>query len=368
MNDKPKLCYILPRYARDDSTHFAHIADFLSGISQYFDVALLIENGEMPKDNFGCSMVQKLWFSFLPFRYGELKLRVLALRLRGYRNVYVHYSFTAALAASIVMRLTGGKVLYWNCGEPWKYRQNFLRRLFEKLAYRAVTALVTGTEGMKKQYSAVYGIPESRIRVMPNWISADRFSPVSRRVADFRGTLEISQDARVVLFVHRLSRRKGAHHLPAILDALRDENIIMIAAGDGPERGRIEARMRELNLSEKVRLIGDIPNHTLPEYYALADALIMPSEEEGFPRVLLEAMAMGVPCAAFGVGGVPEIVPEVLRPYIAEPENLPDLIGKLKNILGLPEDKKQAVREEEKRWAARFELKNVIPVFRQLWI
>ncbi len=55
--------------------------------------------------------------------------------------------------------------------------------------------------------------------------------------------------------------------------------------------------------------VGQIPNRDISSYYQIADLFLMPSRGEGFPRVLLEAMACGCPPLSFDVGGVAEILP-----------------------------------------------------------
>ena len=55
---KPKFCYVLPEYHHQAHTHFAYLADFLSALSNFFDIFLIIERGEKPASNFGCQLVE----------------------------------------------------------------------------------------------------------------------------------------------------------------------------------------------------------------------------------------------------------------------------------------------------------------------
>jgi glycosyltransferase involved in cell wall biosynthesis len=63
-----------------------------------------------------------------------------------------------------------------------------------------------------------------------------------------------------------------------------------------------------LGLGERVRFLGAVPQEQLAEYYGAADALVLASSREGWPNVLLEAMACGTPVVSTRVGGTPEIV------------------------------------------------------------
>ncbi|MEK7636340.1 MAG: glycosyltransferase family 4 protein [Patescibacteria group bacterium] len=363
-NKKPKLCYIAPSYARDDATHFSHLYDFIREISKRFDIFLIIEKGEQPDETFGCTRVEVLWFRLFPLRWCELHCRLLKARFLGYSRAYVHYSFLAAVAASIVMRPFGGTVWYWNCGEPWKYKRGEIRDWFERLAYEAVSFLVTGTEGLAKKYSEVYGISREKIKIMPNGISLKRFFKdngiqVSREKLGIR-------DEKIILFVHRLSQRKGARYLPEIAQAFKDEKVIFIVVGEGPEEENLKFKVKNLKLDGSVRFLGAISNIEIASYYACADVLIIPSDEEGFPRVMLEAGAMGVPFVAFGVGGIAEVIPAQYKRYIAPSGDIVAFNAIVRELLALSLDEKDQLSQELKNWVKQFDTPKVADRFAEI--
>ncbi|HEY2842204.1 MAG TPA: glycosyltransferase [Bryobacteraceae bacterium] len=76
--------------------------------------------------------------------------------------------------------------------------------------------------------------------------------------------------------------------------------------GEGPERSRIEERIRSLQLTGAVTLTGQ--QESAQPYYGLAQVAVLSSLSEGSPNALLEAMAAGIPVVATSVGGIPEIV------------------------------------------------------------
>ena len=363
-NNKPKLCYVLPDYRPESHTHFAYLVDFVGEISKFFDTFLVIEKGERPRIDLGCQRVQVLWFQFFPLRWCELHCRLFYARLLGYKTFYVHYSFLSAFLSSLITRLVGGRVFYWNCGLSWQYKRNFLRATFELITYKLITFLVTGTEGLKKQYAEHYRLPLEKIKVMPNWIRvSDKRQVASDKKNELRESLGIKSDQKVILFVHRLSKRKGAHYLPEILNKLRDENVVTVIIGDGPEKENIQLLITNYQLQDKVRFLGWIPNSELSGYYSVADVFIMPSEEEGFPRVLLEAMAAGIPFAAFNVGGVREIVPPELLLYVVSAGDIDAFVVKIKEILGLSSEARAKIGELEKKWAEKYDIKKVARLF-----
>jgi glycosyltransferase involved in cell wall biosynthesis len=110
--------------------------------------------------------------------------------------------------------------------------------------------------------------------------------------------------------VARLSPVKGQRLLIEAVAALNREGTEVTAslAGDGSERADLEARSRDLGVERKVRFLGWVEHESLPQLYASAGAVCLPSMAEGVPVVLMEAMAMGVPVIATDVGGVRELV------------------------------------------------------------
>jgi glycosyltransferase involved in cell wall biosynthesis len=315
---------VLPKFDPNSEEHFFHIYGFLEHLARSSDIFPIIER---VADRTGLPRVNHVYaqrFGF-PLRAVETLAAMLAARVSGYRIFYVHYSFVGALCAGAVARLSGGRAFYWHCGlatlffRPWALTRQALAAKFGheiplRLSLRAVHSLVTGTPGMADYYAREFGLPRSRIVVLPNDIDLSRFADLPGRTAA-RAALRIEQPT-VVLFLHRLSPRKGAELLPAIMArvAAARPDVLFLIAGDGPSRSSLEQTLAEGGLLGHARLMGWVPNQRVGELYAASDLFIMPSLEEGFPRVLLEAMAAGTPFVASDVGGVREMcAPEQLR-------------------------------------------------------
>ena len=318
-HEKQRICFVIPEYRGDSPTHFSYVYDMLRELSSAFQIRCIIErsfgNPTLPD---GVEVYAQRPTPFL-FRVAQTKINILCARAAGYRDFYIHYSFFSAFFASLLARIFGGRVFYWNCGLPWQYRRNWFRERFEQLVYQMVTFLVTGTEGLKREYAKHYKIPLEKIKVIPNWIDIAKVKSQSAswrtkiKIDEIRKQLNIPEGARILLFVHRLSKRKGAHYIPEIMNRLRDENVFLVVVGDGPEMSNLKLEISNLKLENHIRLIGAVPQNEVIKYFSIADIFIMPSEEEGFPHVLLEAMAAGIPFVAFDVGGVTEITPPELK-------------------------------------------------------
>jgi glycosyltransferase involved in cell wall biosynthesis len=114
-------------------------------------------------------------------------------------------------------------------------------------------------------------------------------------------------DRRILLSVGLLIERKG-HHIA--IEALKQlpEDILLVIAGSGPERERLQNLARECGVAARVRFAGQVPNDQLKWWYSAADALVLCSSREGWANVLLEAMACGTPAIATDIWGTPEVI------------------------------------------------------------
>ncbi len=363
---KPRICYILPRFDPATSSHFFHLYEMINLASRSLDIRLILERSSRSTLTLSVSGYRQR-FAFPPLRFLELLFVLIGERLSGRRFFYTHYSFYGAFVSWLVTRLLGGTAYYWNCGMPWLYRRSF----FEEAVFRFIlrhTILVTGTAGLAEEYARRYTLDSSHIRVMSNWIDLSRFED-GRDRKHFRERLGVPVDAEMVLFVHRLSRRKGVHLLPEIMAEVtkRNRNVIFVIVGSGPEEESLRFKVKSLKLEPYVRLVGEVPHRGIPVYFHAADIFLMPSEEEGFPHVLLEAQASGVPYVASDVGGVREITPPELEPSVVAGGDVGGLTAKLSELLFLSERERARISAVGQEWVKQYDIKAVLPKFLELF-
>jgi glycosyltransferase involved in cell wall biosynthesis len=360
--NKPRVAYILPEYNIDIDTHFLHLYGLIDRAYGKLDIQLVIEKGRNKNDLFPSAtgvIIQR--YNWIPFRFFELLLILMRLRLRGIRNFYTHYSFFGGLAAITVTKLFGGKAFYWNCGMPWLYKKE--RGWFEERLFRFIlrnSILVTGTEGMAQQYRAHYQLRENRILVMPNWITPSLYFENLSSRDDIRKRLNLPLNKKIVLFVHHLSKRKGAHRIVPIAQALRDiPHIFFMIVGEGPEKANIEWGIKNYELGEVTRMEGSAPAHRIPLYMQAADVFFMPSDEEGFPHVILEAMAVGTPFVASDMGGTREIIPESAKQYLCAPDDIECFADHIRALLTKSPERSKELR----RFVERYDIARAVERF-----
>lgn len=339
MHDKIKICYIIPEKAEDTATHFAHKWEMLQELKDRLEI-----------------------FAYWPGGFDIFK--IIFARFRGCKIYYVHYSFKGALLAIATTSLFGGKVFYWNCGMPWLYKRSWLQeRLFIFIMRHSI--LVTGTKKLADEYTKRYALDSAYVRVVPNYISMARLQSIKKE--DARKKLNIPGDAKVVLFLHRLSRRKGAHLLPDIIRQFSSKrNVLFLVVGDGPERASIAQKISEQGLQDIVHFEGSVPNYYVPKYIAAADLFLMPSEEEGMPNALLEAMAAGAPFVASDVGGVKDMTPSELHEFVLPHDAVYDFSQSIQRLLNDAELRKK-ISAIEQSWVRQYDIARVAPQFLNLF-
>jgi glycosyltransferase involved in cell wall biosynthesis len=153
-----------------------------------------------------------------------------------------------------------------------------------------------------------HGVPPERILELPNGVDLTVHRPVGEQErASLRAQLGLPARGFVGAFVGRLHPVKDVDTLLAA--AARVGELTLVVVGDGPDRMRLEARARALDLDSRVRFQG--LSSRVPDVLRAADVFLLSSHGEGMSNALLEAMACGLPClASRSVGGAAELLGE----------------------------------------------------------
>jgi len=141
--------------------------------------------------------------------------------------------------------------------------------------------------------------------VLHDGIDLERFSPGDRAVA--RALLGRATEERLVLYVGRLARGKGLTTLIEALARLGDTTRLALV-GSGALAPGLATLARRLRVDDRVHFAGEAPHGQIATWMRAADVLALPSEAEGFPNVVREALACGLPVVGTPVGDLPRVV------------------------------------------------------------
>ncbi len=164
-------------------------------------------------------------------------------------------------------------------------------RFLEKLAYRNADVIIVTSKRDKKYIEEKYNILSEKIKYIPNYINTELFKP-----------LNIPKENRIC-FVGRLEEQKNLFNL---IKAISDLDIKLVIFGNGSQKKDLENFSKRLKAD--VEFKENIPNKDLPKEFNKSKLFILPSLYEGCPKVLLEAMACGLPVVGANVYGINEII------------------------------------------------------------
>ena len=210
----------------------------------------------------------------------------------------------------------------------------------EKKAYQTAQAIISNSDYSTKKYVLSVSSGTKNISVIRSLIDERMIyrDPEIRKTQ--REKLKIPPNAFVILFVGRLTELKGGIYLLLALKQLASEkNVVLVYAGDGPEKPRLLEYIEKQGLKNRVKILGNIPYDRINQVYNIADVLVVPSitvgdSQEPMGMVALEGMAVQIPVIVSNIGGLVELVKDNYNGFQV-PEKNPDALAqailKIKN-------------------------------------
>ncbi len=266
------------------------------------------------------------FFEFLYLFPGLFSLGLFFLLFNRSKINTIHTQGLVAGAVGVFLGKIFQKPVVISTHSIYNFPKIGLYPFFVKFLFRNCEHILTLSNQSRQEVLGL-GIPQDKVSVFTYWIDQNIFKPNNKQKA--RELLGLN-NAHICLFVGRLVPGKGVEEL---LEASRKTpEVTFLIVGDGPLKDKII----KLEGQSNVEFVGKVDNKKLAVYYNAADILIVPStHEEGFGRVILEALSCGLPVIAANRGGIREALSTKVGIFIDVTSS--NISRNLKNIFRYPD-------------------------------
>ena len=269
--------------------------------------------------------------------------------------IHAHFAYHPGYVGGILGRILGKPIILTVHGSDINVvtREDYeipLKRKRTLAALRLTNHIIAVSNSLRQKVVGL-GIRSNKVSVIYNAISRQRF--YQRPQNQSRGKLDLPLGKYIILFVGCLLPIKAVDVLIKAVALLGKDrgDIHLVVLGDGLMRNELEQLAYALEL-KSIEFLGKRCNKEIPLYMSAADCLVLPSMNEGFGIVMIEALACGTPVVASRVGGIPEVVTNHELGILVEPGNVRALAYAIE----------KAVKTE---WNSRVMMSHVQPYTRQ---
>ncbi len=216
--------------------------------------------------------------------------------------------------------------------------KNFVLFLRDRKWFKYADAIIVCSDEIANAIKKEMKITESKVYTIYNGVNLEKFCPEDKN--KLKELYKIPANKIIILTVSRLKKIKGIdvliHAFYSVLKEFRDIELLII--GDGDYRNNLIKIVHRLDLTNKVKFLGNILNDNLPDYYNLSDIFVLPTlAKEGLPWVIVEAMACRIPVIASNIGGIPNVIKDMENGLLFKTGNVKDLKEKILLLLHNPQ-------------------------------
>jgi len=276
------------------------------------------------------------------------------LRRQQRRENYDVWQVVGAYPAGFISSALAGKVplVLRTHGDDIQKdeRLNYGLRLDPRLelmigeACRKMDRVVAMNESMADCYRELH-VPESHIVEIPNGVDVDLLkAPIDR--VNMREKNDLPNGMPVILTVGRYHPKKGYDIIPSVARKLKEMGFKFLWLIVGGQTERLRPLIDQKEVADSVRTVAEIgavqtpgqsdfqlPNAELVALYQCADIFFFPSYIEGFPRVIIEAMAAGLPVVTTDAPGCRDVVKHGVNGLLTEPDDVDGMVGHLAALI-----------------------------------
>ncbi len=236
----------------------------------------------------------------------------------------------------------------------------------KKKLLQGVSKVIAISEKNKELLSVLHPSLENRITMIHNgidttWFESQLLSFSKSDREEFRkDTFHTDSLTPIITCVAELHPRKGIHYLLYAAQKLgkERENIKIVIVGSGQEMETYKHFIKTYQLEEYVLLLGR--RHDIPQILKSSDIFILPSLNEAFGLVLLEAMMAGLPIIATRSGGVPEIIEHQENGLLIPPQSEDAIVAAIKKLLTSPELCQKMSEKNQENVKRKFDVKGMV--------
>jgi colanic acid/amylovoran biosynthesis glycosyltransferase len=273
-------------------------------------------------------------------------------------HLHVHFASEAATVGLIASRIfpIGFTLTVHGPDEFYDTQRYYLSEKIKRASFIACISHFARSQLMK------LSPPEHwmKLRLAPLGVDSSLFKP-ERFQSDYR-RFEI-------LCVGRLVPAKGQHVLLGAIDRLHQSGrrVHLRFVGAGPDRGSLEQEVKCRSLSGFVHFEGGVSQEHIRKFYSEADVFALASSAEGVPVVLMEAMAMEIPCVATHVCGIPELIRNEVDGLLVAPSDERGLADAITRLIDDSELRRSLGRAGRQRIREKHELSVSVKRISQLF-
>lgn len=230
--------------------------------------------------------------------------------------IHAHFAYPDGISSVLLSQIFKKPVILTVHGSDINEfpKRKALRRLIV-YTLNHVSQVIAVSESLKQKIIKL-GIAESKITVIPNGYDPELFNIADQE--NCRKKLSIPQDKKILLFIGNLVDIKGINYLIEAMKEIteHEEKILLIIVGEGDGKDKFKLLTQKYNLETYIKFAGPQKHTDIPLWLNACDLFVLPSIDEGFGIVLIEAAACGKPVVASNVGGIPEASNPIARKLV----------------------------------------------------
>jgi|GEM_PF-6795995 len=352
---------MITMWGRKRSGITVHVENIIKNTGAEFTIATYKKPGQERKTKIGGKEVEIIGIPFIDFPV----LRALSFVFFGFfyfffnskikENIsimHAHYGVPQGLLGALVKKITNLKlVVTFHGSDALVLGRNFFLKHAVKFAARNADEIIAVSDYVKEALVSL-GVSGGRIKVIPNGVEKEFKEPAG--------------EAKRVVFIGALVEQKNVDVLLKAYKKVKEEisDAELFIAGEGTERIKLEKLAEKLGLKD-VCFAGYLDN--VDEAFTKNSCLVLPSKEEGFGIVLLEAMIRGVPVIASRIKSIEEIVKHEYNGLLFNDESgLAEQIKRVFKDAELRKILKKNGEEHAKKFDWRSTAKHVEEIYRKL--